>query len=568
MLSEKVKEKYLKWLNSNRISDEEKIILKNMSEEEIDDAFFKDIEFGTGGLRGKMGPGTNRINVHLIKKLSIGYGNFLIKSNLDLSKGVVISHDNRKNSREYALLVSDSLNEIGINTYIFDSLRPTPELSFAVREVKALGGIMITASHNPKTDNGFKLYNEIGTQLVPSEIEPIINEINLLGDVLDFSYKKSKKMGFCKVFDKKIDEEYVNMVLKIRLDNESKKLIKVLYSSNHGASLNSVKEVLTKANYSFEVFKEFESFDPEFSGCDAINPEEKNSYIKPIKRAKEIGADIILMNDPDGDRVGVVALHNNEYVLLSGNESANLLLDYILMKRKENGTLKENSIVFNTVVTSHLGKKICDSYGVKLESFLTGFKYIGERIHYYETNGNVYNFVFGYEESDGCLISKEVRDKDGTQAILLYTELANYYKNMGLDLVEAYKNLEKKYGFYKSKLFNIYLRGENGKDEIIRILNEIRNDPILKIGDRTVTKIIDYKKQKIYEINNNIIKDYKELPISDVIKFVFSDDSNIEIRPSGTEPKCKFYIELSSTNYILEEEIDNIFNFLRKKYKF
>ncbi|MDD7615953.1 MAG: phospho-sugar mutase [bacterium] len=568
MLSEKVKEKYLKWLNSNRISDEEKIILKNMSEEEIDDAFFKDIEFGTGGLRGKMGPGTNRINAHLIKKLSIGYGNFLIKSNLDLSKGVVISHDNRKNSREYALLVSDSLNEIGINTYIFDSLRPTPELSFAVRAVKALGGIMITASHNPKTDNGFKLYNEVGTQLVPSEIEPIINEINLLGDVLDFSYKKSKIMGFCKVFDKKIDEEYVNMVLKIRLDNESKKLIKVLYSSNHGASLNSVKEVLTKANYSFEVFKEFESFDPEFSGCDAINPEEKNSYIKPIKRAKEIGADIILMNDPDGDRVGVAALHNNEYVLLSGNESANLLLDYILMKRKENGTLKENSIVFNTVVTSHLGKKICDSYGVKLESFLTGFKYIGERIHYYETNGNVYNFVFGYEESDGCLISKEVRDKDGTQAILLYTELANYYKNMGLDLVEAYKNLEKKYGFYKSKLFNIYLRGENGKDEIIRILNEIRNDPILKIGDRTVTKIIDYKKQKIYEINNNIIKDYKELPISDVIKFVFSDDSNIEIRPSGTEPKCKFYIELSSTNYILEEEIDNIFNFLRKKYKF
>ena len=568
MLSEKIKEKYLKWLNSNRISDEEKIILKNMSEEEIDDAFFKDIEFGTGGLRGKMGPGTNRINAHLIKKLSIGYGNFLIKSNLDLSKGVVISHDNRKNSRKYALLVSDSLNEIGINTYIFDSLRPTPELSFAVREVKALGGIMITASHNPKTDNGFKLYNEVGTQLVPSEIEPIINEINLLGDVLDFSYKKSKIMGFCKVFDKKIDEEYVNMVLKIRLDNESKKLIKVLYSSNHGASLNSVKEVLKKANYSFEVFKEFESFDPEFSGCDAINPEEKNSYIKPIKRAKEIGADIILMNDPDGDRVGVAALHNNEYVLLSGNESANLLLDYILMKRKENGTLKENSIVFNTVVTSHLGKKICDSYGVKLESFLTGFKYIGERIHYYETNGNVYNFVFGYEESDGCLISKEVRDKDGTQAILLYTELANYYKNMGLDLVEAYKNLEKKYGFYKSKLFNIYLRGENGKDEIIRILNEIRNDPILKIGDRTVTKIIDYKKQKIYEINNNIIKDYKELPISDVIKFVFSDDSNIEIRPSGTEPKCKFYIELSSTNYILEEEIDNIFNFLRKKYKF
>lgn len=568
MLSEKIKEKYLKWLNSNRISDEEKIILKNMSEEEIDDAFFKDIEFGTGGLRGKMGPGTNRINVHLIKKLSIGYGNFLIKSNLDLLKGVVISHDNRKNSRKYALLVSDSLNEIGINTYIFDSLRPTPELSFAVRAVKALGGIMITASHNPKTDNGFKLYNEVGTQLVPSEIEPIINEINLLGDVLDFSYKKSKIMGFCKVFDKKIDEEYVNMVLKIRLDNESKKLIKVLYSSNHGASLNSVKEVLTKANYSFEVFKEFESFDPEFSGCDAINPEEKNSYIKPIKRAKEIGADIILMNDPDGDRVGVAALHNNEYVLLSGNESANLLLDYILMKRKENGTLKENSIVFNTVVTSHLGKKICDSYGVKLESFLTGFKYIGERIHYYETNGNVYNFVFGYEESDGCLISKEVRDKDGTQAILLYTELANYYKNMGLDLVEAYKNLEKKYGFYKSKLFNIYLRGENGKDEIIRILNEIRNDPILKIGDRTVTKIIDYKKQKIYEINNNIIKDYKELPISDVIKFVFSDDSNIEIRPSGTEPKCKFYIELSSTNDILEEEIDNIFNFLRKKYKF
>ena len=568
MLSEKIKEKYLKWLNSNKISDEEKIILKNMSEEEIDDAFFKDIEFGTGGLRGKMGPGTNRINAHLIKKLSIGYGNFLIKSNLDLSKGVVISHDNRKNSREYALLVSDSLNEIGINTYIFDSLRPTPELSFAVREVKALGGIMITASHNPKTDNGFKLYNEVGTQLVPSEIEPIINEINLLGDVLDFSYKKSKIMGFCKVFDKKIDEEYVNMVLKIRLDNESKKLIKVLYSSNHGASLNSVKEVLTKANYSFEVFKEFESFDQEFSGCDAINPEEKNSYIKPIKRAKEIGADIILMNDPDGDRVGVAALHNNEYVLLSGNESANLLLDYILMKRKENGTLKENSIVFNTVVTSHLGKKICDSYGVKLESFLTGFKYIGERIHYYETNGNVYNFVFGYEESDGCLISKEVRDKDGTQAILLYTELANYYKNMGLDLVEAYKNLEKKYGFYKSKLFNIYLRGENGKDEIIRILNEIRNDPILKIGDRNITKIIDYKKQKIYEINNNIIKDYKELPISDVIKFVFSDDSNIEIRPSGTEPKCKFYIELSSTNDILEEEIDNIFNFLRKKYKF
>lgn len=561
-------EKYNEWVNSSVTSKSEKDELKAMSFEEIDDAFFKEIEFGTGGLRGKMGPGTNRINFHLIKKITIGYGNYLVKGGKDLSKGVVISHDNRKNSREFAVLCSEILNELGINTFLFDSLRPTPELSFAVRYTKALGGIMITASHNPKTDNGFKLYNESGGQLVPNEIEPIINEINSLGDCLTIEYKKSKIAGICKVFGKNIDKKYDEVVLKSQIENLDNKLVKVLYSSNHGASLEPVVRALTKANYDFEVFEPFASYDPEFSGCDAINPEQISSYNKPIERAKEIGADLILMNDPDGDRVGVSVLHDGEYVLMTGNESANLLLDYILMKRKENGSLRNNAIVFNTVVTSHMGKKIASSYGVKVESFLTGFKYIGERIHYYEVSNNPKEFIFGYEESDGCLISSEVRDKDGTQAILLYTELANYYKNKGLDLIEAYKLLQEKYGFYKSKLYNIYLNGENGNKEINRILSDFRMKPIYKIGYRNVQTIIDYQKQIIYDLSNNKTIEYSELPISNVLKYVFDDDSNIEVRPSGTEPKCKFYIELSSNNQINESEIDEIFQFLRHSYNF
>ena len=543
-MTETTHKNFERWMNSPNVSDEDKNILKSMSDAEIDDAFFQDIAFGTAGMRGILGPGTNRMNLFTVRKATVGFGKYLLKKYTG-KVSCAISHDNRYMSREFTLESARILNYMGIDTYIFDSLRPTPELSFAVRVQKCSGGIMITASHNPKEDNGYKVYDEEGCQLVPSKIKDLIEIIGTLGDELNVEVPTAKIRGKNNVFDKDVDDLYVTLCESVQVNPDlDKKDFKIVYTPNHGTSYVNAMRVFKDCGYDVHPVLSQCNPDPAFSGTKSPNPENAVSYEEPIKLAKQIDADLICMTDPDGDRVGLACKNRKgEYVLLTGNESAAILLDYIISERKAKGTLSKDPVVYNTVVSSMLGKEICDNYGVKCESFLTGFKYIGDRIHYYEVNGGP-TFIFGYEESYGCLIKPFVRDKDGIQAILLYCEMALWYKKHGLTLDEAYLKLGEKYGQHKAKLYNIYFKGSEGQSEMKAIMDELEKHPITSLLDNKVKVIENYFKLKRFNLDTKETSTIENLPTGDLIKFIFEDGSNICVRPSGTEPKCKFYIEV------------------------
>ena len=543
-MENKTQENYQRWLNSSVVSEEDKAKLKSMSDTEIDDAFFQDIEFGTAGMRGILGPGTNRINFYTIRKACVGFGLYLLK-HFKFPQSCAISHDNRYFSREFTLECAEILNKMGINTYIFDSLRPTPELSYAVRAKKASGGIMITASHNPKEDNGFKVYDEFGCQLVPNKIKDLIDIIATLGDELTLKVPESEHLGENYVLPKSIDDNYVDLCKSVQINpNLNKKDFKIVYTPNHGTSYVNAMRVFNECGYKVYPVLSQCNPDPAFSGTLSPNPEDPRSYIEPIKLAKEVDADIIVMTDPDGDRVGLACKDGKGgYTLITGNEGAAILLDYVLSERIRKKEMTKDPVVYNTVVSSSLGREICDHYGVRCESFLTGFKYIGDRIRYYEVNGGP-QFIFGYEESYGCLIKPFVRDKDGIQAILLYSEAALWYKQHGLTLFEAYKKLGDLYGQHKSKLYNIYFKGSQGHEEMQKIMKDLEEHPITELCGNKVKVIENYFELISHNLDTNESRKIENLPKGDLIKFIFEDRSSICVRPSGTEPKCKFYIEV------------------------
>ena len=543
-MSEIALNNYNRWLNSPVLSEEDKKILLNMTESEKDDAFFKNIQFGTAGMRGILGPGTNRMNVFTIKKACIGFGLYLLK-NFKAPQSCAISHDNRYMSREFTLECADILNKMGIDTYIFDSLRPTPELSYAVRYKKCSGGIMITASHNPKEDNGFKVYDEEGCQLVPSKIKGLIDIISSLDDELTLEIPEGKTRGTNHILEKEVDDTYVELCKSVQINPDlDKKDFKIVYTPNHGTSYVNAMKVFTDCGYDVHPVLSQCNPDPAFSGTLTPNPENADAYIEPIKLAKSIDADLICMTDPDGDRVGLACKNRKgEYVLLTGNESAAILLDYIISEKLKKGEKLDDKVVYNTVVSSSLGAKICEHYGVKIESFLTGFKYIGDRIHHYEVNGGP-QFLFGYEESYGCLIKDFARDKDGIQAILLYCEMALFYKKQGITLDEAYANLAKTYGYYKSKLYNIYFKGSEGQAEMDKIMKELQEHPFTELDGNKVKVLENYFTLTRKNLDTGKEENIPNLPLGDLIKFIFEDGSNISVRPSGTEPKCKFYVEM------------------------
>ena len=546
-MEQKTFDNYKRWLDSSSVSDEDKAILKGMNDNEIDDAFFKNIEFGTGGMRGVLGPGTNRMNLHVVKRATIGFGLYLLEKYPNAkAMGVAISHDNRHMSREFTLLCVDILNKMGINTYIFDSLRPTPELSFAVRYKKCCGGIMITASHNPKEYNGYKVYDETGCQLVPDLANRLIELINSLPNELDVKVEEGDKKGTNVIFGHKIDDDYVELVKKVQLNPDlDKSNFKIVYTPNHGTSYVNAMRVFKDCGYDVTPVLSQCNPDPNFGGTLSPNPEEAKAFIEPIKLAKEINADLITMTDPDGDRVGLACkLENGEYRLLTGNESAAILIDYILSQRQKQGTLSKNGVIYNTVVTSALGAKVAKNYGVGCESFLTGFKYIGERIHHYEKLGEGPTFEFGYEESYGCLIAPFVRDKDGIQAILMYSEMALYYHNQGKNLAQVYDELGEKYGHHQAKLFNIYFKGSEGAQSMARIMHELEVNPFTSLCGNEVEIIENYFKLEGKNIKTGEKYHIDNIPTGDLIKFIFKDGTNICVRPSGTEPKCKFYVEV------------------------
>lgn len=540
-------ERYQQWLDSPRVGEQDKEILRKMSNEDIDDAFYKDIEFGTAGMRGIIGPGTNRINFYTVRKATIGFAQYLLaKFKNARERGVVISHDNRHMSREFVFECAQVLNLMGFRAFIFDSLRPTPELSFGVRFKRACGGIMITASHNPKEYNGYKVYDENGCQLVPKKIEKLLKIINNMPSAIDCDIPLYKNAGEFDILTYKLDETYLDLIKNIQINsNLNKKDFKVVYSPEHGTSFVNAIRIFKECGYHVYPVLSQCAPDPNFTGTLTPNPEDPNAYIEAINYAKKINADLICITDPDGDRVGIAARkRDGEYRIFTGNESGALLMNYIFKERERLGLLSKNGVMYNTIVTSSLGDKIATSYGVKTESFLTGFKYIGDRIQYYEENRGP-DFEFGYEESYGCLISPFVRDKDGIQAILLYTEMTLFYKLNGLTLDEQYDRLEQRFGYHTTITHSITFKGSKGHNDMINLIDYIRRNPVEYLCNHKVVKYNDYLNQVSYTENK---VDKINLESSNVLKFIFDDGSSIAIRPSGTEPKCKIYVEAVSTS--------------------
>lgn len=540
-------ENYIRWLNSNKIDEATRNQLKEMSKEEIDDAFFKDVEFGTAGMRGILGPGTNRINIYTITKASVAFAKYLLEKFPNAKNdGVVISHDNRHMSREFTLLTAKIMSEFGIKAYIFDSLRPTPELSYAVRYKKACGGVMITASHNPKEHNGYKVYDENGCQLVPEKIERLLEIINELPNELDVSYTPVNKPAEIITLGKDVDDTYVSLVESIVLDKDiDKKGFKIVFTPNHGTSYVNAVRVFNDLGYEFYPVESQCDPDPDFSGTLSPNPEDERSYIEPIKLAEKIHANLIVMTDPDGDRCGLAYLaQDGTYKRLTGNQSAAMLIDYIFSKRKEQGKLHENGVMYDTVVTSALGSRIATYYGVKTESFLTGFKYIGNQIDIYEKNNGPI-FEFGYEESYGCLVAPFARDKDGLQAITLYSEMALYNYRNGKTLDMVWDELGKRFGYVEDKCFSKAFEGSSGNQKMRELMDKLHQNPFISLNGHHVIMAEDYLiSKRLFNDKSEVIN----LPKSDVIKLYFDDETTIAVRPSGTEPKVKFYFGLKDKN--------------------
>lgn len=532
---------YNRWLNSPLVSAKDKEILKSMTQEQIDDAFFKNVEFGTAGMRGVLGPGTNRLNDFTVKKATVGFAIYLLEKYNDAKeKGVVISHDNRHCSRSFTLLCAKTLTEFGIKTYIFDSLRPTPELSFAVRYLNCVGGIMITASHNPKEHNGYKVYDETGCQLVPDKIKRLVEVIGELPNELDVTYEPVRVPAQVILIDSKLDDEYVHLCESIQINpNLDKSKFKIVFTPNHGTSYVNAMRIFNDLGYNIIPVTSQCDPDPDFSGTLSPNPEDPRSFIEPIKLAKKVNADLIVMTDPDGDRVGLgFKDKNGEYQTLTGNQSAPMLMDYIFSMKKARGELPKDGVMYNTIVTSSLGAEVAKAYGVKTEAFLTGFKFIGNRIDYYEKHGGP-TFVFGYEESYGCLVAPFARDKDGCQAILLYAEMALYHYLQGKTLDIVWDELGKRFGYHEDVVYSISFEGSTGFKKMNELMNQLHTNPFKEFAGLKVKTVEDYLNQT--STTGDKVKKIT-LPKSDVVKFIFKNGTTIAVRPSGTEPKVKFYI--------------------------
>lgn len=558
-------EKYQKWLSSHAVDESLKQELKEMTKEQIHEAFYKDLEFGTGGMRGIMGPGTNNMNTIVVQKATYGFGKYLLeKDALACQKGVVIAHDNRKNSDVFTMQAAKVLAALGIKTYIFDALRPTPELSFAVRYLKAAGGIMITASHNPKEYNGYKIYNEDGCQLILEQSNQVLEKINAIEDELNIpSVAQSPLIS---ILSKDVDEAYYQMVLNTQIRKEiDHSSLKIVYSPQHGTGFIPVMEVLKRAKYQVYEVKEQSYPSPTFENTLSPNPEEKEAYTLAIELAKQKQADIVLTTDPDCDRVGMVVFDDKKQpVYFTGNQTGSLLMDYLLKSKKEKNLLVQPSIVYNTIVTSPLGAKVAHAYGVLCEQTLTGFKYIGDKIaQALKNNGPV--FQMGYEESYGYLFNKEVRDKDGVQSVLLICEMAAYYKNIGKNLIEVFDALQQKLGYHVESQYSYKVSGSEGVKEIQQLMENLRKANYAIIANEKVVTVEDYLSLTA-KTNDQVYPLHYEQ--SNVLRYLFEDGSFIAIRPSGTEPKCKFYFAFcGKTQKEAQERHDKMKEFILSEIK-
>lgn len=539
---------YNKWLSFQKLDSDLKEKLSNLTKKEIEDCFYKSLEFGTGGLRALLGVGPNRLNIYTVRKNTEGFARYIkSKGNTACEKGIVIAYDNRHMSKEFASEAAKVLAVHNIHSYVFESLRPTPELSFAVRELQAFGGIVITASHNPKEYNGYKVYNSKGGQCIPDETDIIIKYINSVEDELSVQVADEDTFRqYYHVLSSEIDEKYYNKLLEtIPLNKDEKKDdFKIVFSPQHGTANIPVRTVLSRLGYKVILVENQCSPDPDFSNTLSPNPENEEAYSEGIKIAKSVDANLVMTTDPDCDRLGIAVKHNGEYRLLTGNQTGAILLDYILKVRKEKGLLPSNSIVFNTIVTSDLGSEIAKKFGIEVESTLTGFKFIGDKIREYEETG-VKQFLFGYEESYGYLLSDISRDKDAVQSCMIIAEIANYYHNRGKTMIDILNNIYEEFGYYLDHLYSVTLKGIDGKERINRIMKNLREEKRETLGSLKVKAVEDYIISKREE--EGIITRIS-LPKSNVLKFILEDNSWVAVRPSGTEPKCKFYFCIRGKN--------------------
>jgi len=547
---------YKKWCTSDVFDAETKKELINIKNDnkEIEDRFYKELEFGTAGLRGVIGAGTNRMNIYTVGKATQGLANYIKKQHGE-DRGVAISYDSRHMSPEFSKEAALILNANGIKTYLFDSLRPVPELSFAVRELKCIAGIMITASHNPPKYNGYKVYWEDGAQIVPPVDKDIITEVNNItdyGEIKKISQEEAENKKLYNIIGKEIDEKYMDTLQKLVLNPDiikKQKDLKIVYTPLHGTGNIPVRTILKRLGFeNVYIVKEQELPDGDFPTVDYPNPEDPKAFNLALELAKEKDADIVLATDPDADRLGVYAKDSKtgEYKSFTGNMSGLLIAEYELSQKQERNLIPANGVLIKTIVSSNLADSIAKNYNIELKEVLTGFKYIGEQIKIFEqTNSNTY--LFGFEESYGCLIGTHARDKDGIAAVMALCEAAAYYKEKGLTLWDQMINIYEKYGYYKEDLLSLTLEGASGARKIKEMMDNLRNNVPSKIGEYKVEKFRDYKTEKIIDMKT---KEEVEtgLPVSNVLYFDLENDSWVCVRPSGTEPKIKFYVGVKGSN--------------------
>ncbi len=542
------KEKYNDWLSSKAIDDNMKNELRSIKDEkEIEDRFYKDLDFGTGGLRGVIGAGSNRMNIYTVSKATQGFANYL--NGRFENPSVAIAYDSRNMSKEFSKAAALTLCANNVKVYLYESLRPTPMLSFAVRELKCTGGIVVTASHNPKEYNGYKVYDEFGGQVTDEKANIIINEVNKIANfdmIKNISEEEAIEKNLLVYIGEDIDKLYIDKIkgLTIRkeLVKENAKDLKVIYTPIHGSGNMPVRRVLKELGYTgVSVVKEQEMPDGNFPTASYPNPEEPAVFKLALEMAKEENPDVIFATDPDCDRIGVVVKDSEgEYKVLTGNQTGLLLTQYILDSLKEENRLPENGVVIKTIVTTDGAKKIAESYNVELMEVLTGFKYIGEKMQGFEENKDK-TYLFGFEESYGYLAGDFARDKDAVVASMLIAEMTLYYKEKGKSLYDALIDLYEKYGFFKETLVSFELKGKEGAEKIAKCIDSLRNEELVEINGTKVSVKYDYKLSVEEDVTNGNKKDIN-LPKSNVLKFVLENGSWFVVRPSGTEPKMKAYV--------------------------
>ncbi|WP_370839083.1 phospho-sugar mutase [Intestinibacter bartlettii] len=530
---------YNQWLESDYFDADTKKELENIkgNEKEIEDRFYTDLEFGTAGLRGIIAAGTNRINIYTVRRATFGLANYIIKNTTEEEKerGVVIAHDNRHMSREFCLEAANTLAACGIKAYIFDSLRTTPELSFAVRKLHTIAGIVITASHNPPEYNGYKVYWEDGAQVMPEIASAITTEVNAITDYSTIPTIKDDQKDLVVMLDDNQDTAFIEavktQVIKTELVKKVGKEFKIVYTPLCGTGNVPVTRALAEVGFeNVIVVPEEQNPDPNFAGIEYPNPEEHKALTRGIALAKSEGADLVIATDPDCDRVGVaVKTTTGDYALLTGNQIGAMLTNYIIESSKEENKLDPKATLVKTIVTSEFGADIARANNLGVINVLTGFKFIGQKIKSFEESGDR-TYLFGYEESYGYLVGTHARDKDGVVASLLISEMAAYYYDKGMSLYEGLQELYKKYGYFKEKTISLTLKGIEGLAKIKEIITYFRENDIKEFNNTKVVDLKDYQ------------KGIDDLPKSNVLKYFLEDASWIAVRPSGTEPKLKFYV--------------------------